>query len=493
MYFKILLLSIFIAGCDSSGSKTVDDASTDFLDGNNNQLNYCSSEDWPDDKAAAYNRIIDCLESDYDVESKKAAIGIFIGEIKRLGGFPIISGNNVIFIYVNDPIFDQDDDSNPDEDYSLISRLPPINVSGDFNSWILSEQMQYLEPDFYHLKKDFSGTDIMGSSYKFISRNSSGSEVWFSDPLSERYLFDEYGRLSLIMGDTQTGHLRTLNSVYSPDLDNSRDIFVYVPPGYDQNTDTEYPVIYMHDGNNLFDTAQINSNGSWDADGVADLEISSGNTQPFIIVGIPNNENRMDEYTHTEDSIDGGANFIGGDSTLYAAYIVNNVKPLIDEEFRTKSTRENTAVCGSSLGGLVSYHAGLIYPNIFRYVCGMSSTFGWGEFSGDGISMEDLYRQNDIYSLDQIYYLDSGDNPSNPENPPSCPNETEAEDNYCETMSFRDMLIEKGIVIFPDNPDSWPLTPEGVNIYHYYVPDAPHNESAWNSRLYRAFRFFFGQ
>ena len=119
-----------------------------------------------------------------------------------------------------------------------------------------------------------------------------------------------------------------------------------------------------------------------------------------------------------------------------------------------------------------------------------SSTLGWGQFDLTNPTMEQLYQQDtQLASYQQVYYLDSGDNPQNPTNPPACP--ATSEDNYCETVAFRDMLVAKGIDTFPLDPNSFPLSPANINIYHYHQPDAPHHELAWNYRLHRPLRLFF--
>ena len=259
-----------------------------------------------------------------------------------------------------------------------------------------------------------------------------------------------------------------------------------MPRGYDFGSD-RYPVLYMHDGNNLFDVAQPQSAGiSWDVDGVEELETTAGLVKPHLVVGVPNNANRFGEYTHVQETVEGQR--LGGDGAKYGEFLVQELKPLIDARYRTRPEREHTAILGSSLGGLISYYVGLEHPEVFKFVGGMSSTFGWGADLGNQ-TMMDLYgATSDLAGRGQVYYLDSG---GGPESGCSMTQAYEGADNYCDTLRMKATLGSKGIDTFPDDPNAEHLTPAGIDIYHWHQDGAPHNEGAWNARLYRPLRLFF--
>jgi predicted alpha/beta superfamily hydrolase len=514
----MLTLLVFISGCDDSDTNNTNNINninntnnvnnvnninninnTNNANNTNNSLS-CQT-DWSScDDYLCYTILLSCLESSQS--GKDSAISNFIETVESRGGFPIITDTSIVFIYVRNEQFDSEDDSFEEEDFHIDKRNEPITVSGVFNSWSIDAtayELINMGNEFFHVETPLVDDSTLRQSYKFTAHDSLNSVVWFSDPLSRRFDYDDFGRYSLVHGGkgangNEINHLEMVRDIHATLLDNHRNIYVYLPPGYDNGNSDSYPVLYMHDGNNLFDTAQPYSNGTWDMDGVMGMELTAGNIQKIIIVGISNNANRMDEYTHVEDDISGNSvpDIMGGDGDLYADFIVNDLKPIIDARYRTKTGRESTAVMGSSLGGLISFYIGHLYPQVFKNIGGLSSTFGWGDFGLGNSTMEDLYNSKDILANNQIYYLDSGDNANNPVNPPACPNPaTEAEDNYCETVSFRDMLVNKGVNTFPDNADVFPLTPSTINIYHWHEVDAPHNEFAWNQRVFRPLRLFF--
>ena len=154
----------------------------------------------------------------------------------------------------------------------------------------------------------------------------------------------------------------------------ARDIIVYLPPGYNEG-DARYPVFYMQDGQNLFDSATAFLGTEWGVDEVAETLITAGAVQPLIIVGIYNSEmKRIAEYTPVRNQ-----RGIGGQARKYGQLLVKELKPFIDNEYRTLSGRSDTALGGSSLGGLVSLHLGLQYPNTFGKLAVMSPSVWWGD------------------------------------------------------------------------------------------------------------------
>lgn len=144
----------------------------------------------------------------------------------------------------------------------------------------------------------------------------------------------------------------------------TRRIWVYLPTGYDQ-TKKKYPVLYMHDGQNLFD-ARYAFAGEWGID-----EISDSMRSRYIVVGIDNGgQKRMQEY-----NVEDHERFGKGEGEAYLQFIVNQLKPFIDQRFRTKSDKKHTAIAGSSMGGLISYYAGIQYPHVFGRIGVFSPSF----------------------------------------------------------------------------------------------------------------------
>lgn len=172
---------------------------------------------------------------------------------------------------------------------------------------------------------------------------------------------------------TLTGTFRTHEKVRSRFLDSEHTVVVYLPPGYDEDVERRYPVLYMQDGQNLFDAATSFS-GEWRLDEAAEQMIGAGLVSPLIIVGIYNaGAYRIDEYTPTRDS----ARRAGGNADKYGRMLVDELKPFIDSEYRTLADAANTGIGGSSLGGLVSLYLALKYSGIFWNVAVLSPSVWW--------------------------------------------------------------------------------------------------------------------
>lgn len=148
----------------------------------------------------------------------------------------------------------------------------------------------------------------------------------------------------------------------------SHKIWVYVPPNYKTST-KKYPVIYMHDAQNLFDAA-TSYIGEWEVDETLNTLFEKTN-KGFIVVAVENGgEERINEYTPWSDQKYGG-----GKGAVYIDFIVNTLKPFIDKTYRTKPQQKYTGLIGSSLGGLISYYGGLQYPKVFGKIGALSTSF----------------------------------------------------------------------------------------------------------------------
>ena len=146
-------------------------------------------------------------------------------------------------------------------------------------------------------------------------------------------------------------------------LPDDRDVTVYLPPGYDDQPDRRYPVLYLQDGQNLFDPRTSFIPGrTWQVADTADAVIAAGEVEPLIIVGMANTgEHRLAEYTPTRDWKMGG-----GDAHKYGNLLAQDLLPFISANYRTRGGVESTGLGGSSLGGLVTLYLGLNHPDIFR-------------------------------------------------------------------------------------------------------------------------------
>ena len=167
---------------------------------------------------------------------------------------------------------------------------------------------------------------------------------------------------------------RILPRFHSRFLPDDRDVTVYLPEAYRNEPSRRFPVFYLHDGQNLFDTRTSYIPGhTWRAHLIADRLTAAGLMEPVILVGISNTGgSRMAEYTPTCDERRGG-----GEGAEYGHLLVEDLKPLIDRRFRTLPGPENTGLGGSSLGGLISLYLGLEYPQVFSKLAVMSPSVWW--------------------------------------------------------------------------------------------------------------------
>jgi predicted alpha/beta superfamily hydrolase len=179
----------------------------------------------------------------------------------------------------------------------------------------------------------------------------------------------------------------------------------------------------------------------------------------------------MSEYTHVPDDISSrcdGSGLTGGRAGDYADFLVNELKPLIDARYRTLTGRADTAVLGSSLGGLISLYAAYAHPGVYGMAGGMSSTLDWGDLCLGNDTMADIVARAGKRDL-RIYIDSGGDGPSNP-----------GGDNWGPTEDLKLLLEAQGFV-------------HGRDLSHWWEPGAPHNEAAWRDRLEKPLRFFFGR
>lgn len=160
--------------------------------------------------------------------------------------------------------------------------------------------------------------------------------------------------------------------------DDDRDITVYVPPQYEEQPDRRFPILYLHDGQNLFDPSTSFVPGrTWRVAETADASIQAGEVTPLIIVGIANTgDHRLREYTYVPDWKMGG-----GEADKYGRLIIEDLMPFINANYRTLHGRENTGMGGSSLGGLATLYLGLKYSDLFSRLAVLSPSVWWNHKS----------------------------------------------------------------------------------------------------------------
>jgi predicted alpha/beta superfamily hydrolase len=259
---------------------------------------------------------------------------------------------------------------------------------------------------------------------------------------------------------TLTGTIKRHRAFPSKILGNRRDVLVYLPPGYRRFSRKVYPVLYLQDGQNVFDAATAFGGVEWGVDETAEGLIRKKQIEPLIIVAIANmGEDRVHEYAPTRGVIDARAKRkkrSRGLARLYGHFLMDELKPYIDRRYRTKRGREFTGLGGSSLGGLVTLAIGILYPQAFSQLIVMSPSIWWDEFA--------IYRL--VESIEQKpplkIWLDTGT----------------AEPGWKQARELCNRLIEK----------DWRLSDD---LAYLEAEGGDHSEAAWAARVEPALRFLF--
>ena len=325
-------------------------------------------------------------------------------------------------------------------------------LAGDFNDWTPAPMSQ--AAGFSWIEISISNPE--GAKYKFTQE-----DTWIADPWGRHFSFDEYGRISFVRPPAGLPHLERFRNFQKNELA-PRDLDIYIPPG-----DGPFPLLLAHDGQNLFDTNAIW--GGWNL--LSALEERS----PMIVVGIYNTPDRMTEYTHVDDSLDGEHFTAQGDR--YADLLQHHILPFVREKY---DCSEKLGIIGSSLGGLISLYIAHLYPDEYDFAASLSGTLGWGKFELDNPLIVELYES--AGKRNTTLYIDSGGGPP----PGGCTDtdgdgyydyDSEAHDNYCESDQFAQIMASIGY--------TWE-----VDLFHWYEPDALHNEAAWAARVHIPLEIF---
>ena len=268
-------------------------------------------------------------------------------------------------------------------------------IAGDFNSWSPNDSSRKfvdnhlvlsLSPGKYEYK--ITRGDWFDGESDSIGKGLSNRRFTLS---SDTSIFisiagwnDDFNKKDVIPQHTASENVHMIDSAFfMPQLNRYRRLWIYLPPGYKKN-EKRYPVLYMHDGQNLFDNATSYS-GEWGIDEFLD-SINKKNKQEVIVVGIDNGgEFRMSEYNPYAFQ-----NF-KGEGKKYVDFLVKTLKPFIDKNYRTLSAKKYTYIAGSSMGGLISLYAIMQYPNVFQ-AAGIFSPAFWTATAMDSLVKKDASK-----------------------------------------------------------------------------------------------------
>lgn len=251
-------------------------------------------------------------------------------------------------------------------------------------------------------------------------------------------------------GSTASPNVSVLSEDFLiPQLGRARKIWIYLPPDY-TTSNKRYPVIYMHDGQNLFDRATSFA-GEWRVDETLD-SLSELNDHGCIVVGIENGgEDRIDEYAPWSHPTYGG-----GYGHAYLSFIEETLKPYVDEHYRTLSSKNFTAIAGSSLGGLISHYAGIRFQNTFGRIGSLSPSF-WFSDSIYSIIQTTNMQEN------TRFYLSSGTD--------------ESTNQVLHINRMADTLVKYGL--------------KDINLHVSIVNGGKHNEYFWAKEFPLLYQWFW--
>ena len=259
-------------------------------------------------------------------------------------------------------------------------------------------------------------------------------------------------------GHTLTGDIRRHPAFPSRLLGNEREVLVYLPPGY-RRSRRRYPVLYMQDGQNVFDAATSFTGVEWGLDESCERLVAEKKIAPVIVVAVANaGEDRLHEYTPTRGvyetfGVKGRSRAL---ASRYGRFLAEELKPFIDKRYRTRPESEFTGLGGSSLGGLVTMVLGLRFPQVFTRLAVMSPSVWWDDCVIYRL-METIPRK-----LPLKIWLDTG---------------TE-EPGWERARGLRDRLVAKG----------WML---GKDLAYLEAEGAGHHEGAWAYRMESVLTFLF--
>ncbi|MBA3232196.1 MAG: alpha/beta hydrolase [Acidobacteria bacterium] len=240
-----------------------------------------------------------------------------------------------------------------------------------------------------------------------------------------------------------------LHEIASEFVSRPRQVIVWLPPGYESERDRRYPVLYMHDGQNVY--------VDWRIDEIARALIASKEIEPLIMVLVSNGgraQDRFEDYTWTKPA-EAPA---GGKAEVYGRMLVEELKPSIDEAYRTLSGAADTAVGGASLGGIVSLYLGLKYPNVFGKLAVMSPAVWWD----DKVIVREVARFESRPA--SRIWLDVG--------------LAEPKSMVANTKELRQALIRKG----------WTV---GTDLIYFELPGGRHDEPSFARRAGDMLKYLF--
>lgn len=345
---------------------------------------------------------------------------------------------------------------------ALVRTASPLAIAGDWNAWSSTALPTAALCGDATLDVAVGAVPTGFHTYKLSTADGS---TWTLDPANPAFAYDDFtgnpDHLNSVLDtpDSGRGHLVDLGPQCSTALGNCRDVTAYLPPGYDAPAAaaTTYPVLFMHDGQNVWDnhTCCFGHTG-WEINVTLDSEIAAGKVAPIVVIAADNTTARNDEYGLTTSVMD-----------AFMDFQVHQLQPATLAMVRGDG--KPVAIGGSSLGGLVSMELGLRYPGAYGAIASLSGAFWPGLDDGPPDAL--LQQLPAIGKQPVAIYVDSGGATS------------DDSDGAQDTVDVRDELVTLG----------WQAAcSRGSSAVCYHLePGATHDELAWKARAWRFLEFLF--
>jgi predicted alpha/beta superfamily hydrolase len=334
----------------------------------------------------------------------------------------------------------------------------PVQIAGAFNEWSTTSLAS----------RAICGTDLIVAvgtvASGFWPYKLHDGQTWSLDPHDPAFAYDDFSgnpdhaNSVINTSDSGRGHLVTLPRACSTELGNCRDVTAYLPPGYTSlaNAARSYPVLFMHDGQNVWDDHDCCfGHTGWELNVALDTEIAAHRVAPIVVIAAASTTARNNEYGLSAAAM-----------TAFMQFQVTELQPQALAKVRWNG--ERIAIGGSSLGGLVAMHLALSYPQTYGAAASLSGAF-WPNDN-------ELRSHLAIYGKQPLaIYLDHGGSVAN------------NSDGAADTVDVRDALDGLGWQV----QTSPVCSPTSDTLCYHAEPGATHDELAWKARTWRFLRFLF--
>ena len=344
---------------------------------------------------------------------------------------------------------------------ALFRTAEPAHIAGDWNAWATNGLATAA----------FCATDLAIAvgpvptglhPYKLVT-----GDTWSLDPQNPAFAYDDFagnadGRNSVLdTPDSGVGHLIELPQACSTELGNCRDVTAYLPPAYDapENGVRTYPVLFMHDGQNVWDDHDCCfGHTGWEINVTLDSEIAANNVEPIVVIAAASTTGRNNEYGLDEPTM-----------LQFISFQIDQLQPAALAHVRHDT--QKLAIAGSSLGGLVAMEAALRHPDVYGAAASLSGAF-WPRMD-QHTALRDEVPGFGKQAL--AVYVDHGGDPS------------DNSDGAADTIEVRDLLVTLGWQL----ESSPACSPGSAALCYDWAPGATHDELAWKARAWRFLEFLF--